>query len=74
MATAVVGQGEWVFSGERLREIRLARGWSQEQLAQATGFRATRISKLENNHVRDPRFSTVLTLAEALGCSTDELA
>ena len=62
------------FSGERLREMRLARGWSQEQLAMKSGFRVSRISLLENNHVTDPRFSTILTLAEALGCSADELA
>jgi len=39
-----------------------------------SGFRVSRISLLENNHVADPRFSTILKLAEALGCSADELA
>ena len=74
MEIAVVERDGRAFSGERLREIRLARGWSQEQLAMKSGFRVSRISLLENNHVADPRFSTILTLAEALGCSADELA
>ena len=71
METAVV---ERAFSGERLREMRKARGWSQMQLAQESGIWVSRISLLENNHVADPRFSTILKLAEALGCSADELA
>ena len=74
METAVVEREGRAFSGVRLREMRKARGWSQEQLAMKSGFRVSRISLLENNHVADPRFSTILTLAEALGCSADELA
>ena len=74
METAVVERDGRAFSGERLREMRLARGWSQAQLAMKSGLRVSRISLLENNHVADPRFSAVLTLAEALGCCADELA
>jgi len=74
METAVVEREGRAFSGEKLRAARKARGWSQEQLAMRSGFRVSRISLLENNHVTDPRFSTILTLAEALGCSADELA
>jgi len=74
METAVIERVGSAFSGEKLRAMRKARGWSQEQLAMKSGFRVSRISLLENNHVTDPRFSTILTLAEALGCSADELA
>ena len=63
-----------IFSGAKLRSLRKARGWSQAQLAMKSGLRVSRISLLENNHVADPRFSAVLTLAEALGCCADELA
>ena len=71
METAVVEQVGSAFSGARLRVMREARGWSQMQLARESGIRNDQISRLENNHVADPRFSTILTLAEALGCSAD---
>ena len=74
METAVVERVGSAFSGEKLRAMRKARGWSQAQLAMKSGLRVSRISLLENNHVADPRFSAVLTLAEALGCCADELA
>jgi len=74
METAVVEREGRAFSGEKLRAARKARGWSQAQLAMKSGLRVSRISLLENNHVADPRFSAVLTLAEALGCCADELA
>ena len=74
METAVIERVGSAFSGEKLRAMRKARGWSQAQLAMKSGLRVSRISLLENNHVADPRFSAVLTLAEALGCCADELA
>jgi len=74
METAVAERVDRAFRGERLREMRLARGWSQMQLACSSGICTVRISRLECGHVADPRFSTILTLAEALGCCADELA
>ena len=74
METAVIERVGSAFSGEKLRAMRLARGWSQMQLARESGLWVSRISLLDNNHTADPRFSTILRLAEALGCSTDELA
>jgi transcriptional regulator with XRE-family HTH domain len=46
--------------GQRLREVRIARGWTQERLADAVGIRTASISRFEHGVVG---FS-VTTLAE----------
>jgi transcriptional regulator with XRE-family HTH domain len=48
-------------------------GYSQEDLADAARLHRTEISKIERAQ-RDPRLSTLLILADALGVSLDELA
>jgi|SRR5580700_1829661 transcriptional regulator with XRE-family HTH domain len=55
-----------------LRE-RTARDYSQEDLADAARLHRTEISKIERAQ-RDPRLSTLLILADALGASLDDLA
>jgi len=74
--TIVAGEdgGRGIEFGMRLRALRKARGWSQEQLAMKSGFRVSRISLLECGHTNDPRASTLRRLAMALGCCIDELA
>jgi transcriptional regulator with XRE-family HTH domain len=52
--------------GRRLRAERTRRFLTQEQLAQKAGISQKQLSKIENNEV-EPRFSTILSLAEALG-------
>lgn len=47
-----------------LKALRAERGWSQEDLADATGLHTTAISKMERG-ARAPRFPTIVTLAEA---------
>jgi len=49
----------------RLREIRLERGWSQEELARRARISRVYLNKLETRK-QDPRLSVVARLAEAL--------
>ena len=49
-----------------LRTARKRAGLTQEQLAKKAGVRQGMVSKLESGHIRNPRFSTVLSLARAL--------
>lgn len=50
---------------DNLREARLARGWSQQELGAAADLHITAISMLERAE-REPRLSTVTRLASAL--------
>ena len=49
-----------------LREARQRRGWTQEQLADASGVEQSNISAIERGITRDPNTSTALKLAAAL--------
>lgn len=48
-----------------LKDLRLERGWSQEDLSRESKLHTTAISKIEGAN-RAPRFPTVVILAEAL--------
>lgn len=62
---------EWVIRyrrhlGTRLYDLRMARGWTQEQLAERTGFARETISEWENgNH--SPLLDHLILLTDALG-------
>jgi transcriptional regulator with XRE-family HTH domain len=58
--------------GANLRRRRQAASLSQEQLADLSGFHFTEISRLERG-VREPRLSTIVRLARALGLTPAEL-
>ena len=58
--------------GRNLRGRRLASGWSQQQLSDRCELHLTEISRLENGH-RNPRLSTIVKLADALGIAPSEL-
>ena len=49
--------------GEKLRDLRIKRGWSQTQLAKGLGFRQTTISSWETN-VSEPDFQTIKKIAD----------
>lgn len=53
---------------------RKARGWSQDQLAQAAGMSRPALSDLETGETSDPRSATVQRVAKALGWTDDQLA
>jgi transcriptional regulator with XRE-family HTH domain len=64
--------GYVVTVGERLKEERLLRGWSQRDLAQEAGTTAETISSIETGQ-HDPRPSTLRKLAEGLGIEVRDL-
>jgi transcriptional regulator with XRE-family HTH domain len=57
---------------ERLRELRVAKGLSQEQLADEADIHRTHISLIERNR-RSVRLETLERLAKALGVPPAEL-
>jgi len=58
--------------GERLRDLRKARGYTQEQLAKKIGVAKTTITGYEKNN-REPNVLTITKLAQALNVSGNEL-
>ena len=55
-----------------LRKLRLAKGVSQQQLAQAIGTTQQSINKYEN-HSTEPDIQTLIRLADYFGTSVDDL-
>jgi transcriptional regulator with XRE-family HTH domain len=58
--------------GKRIRELRDIKGWSQEDLAEASGLHRTYISGIERG-ARNPTLSVIGQLADALNVSPREL-
>jgi putative transcriptional regulator len=56
----------------RVKELRSARGWTQEQLAQAVGVSRQSINSIERNRYV-PSLTLALTFAKVFACSTDEI-
>jgi putative transcriptional regulator len=56
----------------RLRELRAARGWTQEQLADLVGVSRQSINSIERNRYV-PSLQLALTFAWVFGCSTDDI-
>lgn len=56
----------------RVKELRAARNWTQEQLAQATGVSRQSINSIERNRYV-PSLELALTFARIFACSTDEI-
>jgi len=58
--------------GERVRELRKARGWTLEQAAQQVGLARSTLSKIENDQM-SPTFEAVRKLASGMGISIPQL-
>ncbi len=58
--------------GRRLRDLRKAKGWSQEKLAEKSGLSVKAIQTAERD-THDPSLFSVICIADALGCSLDYL-
>lgn len=56
---------EAVAFGKRVRELRLARRWTQEQLAEEAGLTSVQLSRIETG-TNEPKLTTILRLARAL--------
>ena len=58
--------------GKKVRELRLARGLSQEELAFKSGVHRTYLGGIERGE-RNPSLKNIAAIAEALGVSLSEL-
>jgi len=58
--------------GDKVRELRMKRGLSQEQLAELSGLHRTYISSLELGK-RNVSLINIFALAKALGVTPDKL-
>jgi putative transcriptional regulator len=56
----------------RVKELRDARGWTQEQLANAVGVSRQSINSIERDRYV-PSLPLALTFARVFGCLTDEI-
>jgi putative transcriptional regulator len=56
----------------RVKELRAAQGWTQEQLAAAAGVSRQSINSIERNRYV-PSLELALTFARIFHCSTDEI-
>ena len=58
--------------GKRVKALREAKGWSQEELADRAGMHRTYISAVERA-VRNPTLTVIARIAKALKVSITEL-
>ena len=56
--------------GERLKHLRQAAGWTQQQLAERAGLVQSNVSHLERGE-REPSWEVLGRLADALGVRLD---
>ena len=56
----------------RVRGLRLARGWTQQQLAEAVGVSRQSINSIECNRYV-PSLPLALMFARVFGCATDDI-
>jgi transcriptional regulator with XRE-family HTH domain len=70
MATEILG----VALADRIKELRLAAGISQEQLAYRAGVTISVVRSLEQGTVENPQWFTIRGIARVLGVSLDDLA
>ncbi len=56
----------------RVKELRLASGWTQEQLASAVGVSRQSINSIERNRYV-PSLELALTFARVFACPTDDI-
>lgn len=58
--------------GAHVRELRYAREWTQEDLAERSGLNVVQISHLEGGR-NEAKISTILRLAKAFGITPSKL-
>lgn len=59
--------------GSRIRQLREARGWTQEQFAKLVGVTKSAVSQWENDATKNLKLVTFLKVVEVLHTSTDYL-
>ena len=60
--------------GDRIKELRLARGLTQEELGELTGLQKSAIAKYENGKTENMKRAVIMKMAKALGVSPAYLA
>lgn len=65
-------QSVLVALGERIRELREKKHWSQEKFADLCGLHRTAIGFLERAE-RNPRLDTLITVSKGLGITVSQL-
>lgn len=58
--------------GQRVKAARIAKGWTQERLADEAGLASVQVSRIERG-VREVRLTTVLRLLRALELESGQL-
>ena len=58
--------------GERVRKLRKAKGWGQDEFAFRAGLHRNHVGAIENNHL-DPQLSTLYKVAKGLEMELHEL-
>jgi transcriptional regulator with XRE-family HTH domain len=66
-------RGETTELGKRIRQLREAREWSQEQLARRAGLGLMAINRIENGEVRQPKRTSIRGIAAALEIPVNDL-
>jgi transcriptional regulator with XRE-family HTH domain len=61
-----------VYIGNRLKELRIRRALTQEELAAKAGMGKNTVNRIERN-LNEPHMSTLRKLAQALGVEPHEL-
>jgi putative transcriptional regulator len=56
----------------RIKDLRIAQGWTQEELAQAAGVSRQSINSIERNRYV-PSLELALIFARLFACATDEI-
>ncbi|WP_442811437.1 helix-turn-helix domain-containing protein [Streptosporangium sp. NBC_01756] len=59
--------------GPKLRELRLERGYTQQQLATSAEIALSTLRKIETAAVVEPGYFTILSLLKALGARVEDL-
>lgn len=59
--------------GERIKELRKAKGFSQRELAGRISIDFSYLSKIENGRMEPPSEEVILRIAEELDANADEL-
>jgi transcriptional regulator with XRE-family HTH domain len=60
--------------GELIAIARECKGWTLRDLEKACGVANPLLSQIETSKVKDPGFSTVVRIADALGISIERVA
>ena len=64
---------DYISIGNRIKELRITKGWTQAKLAEASGIEPSNISHIERAATK-LSLPTLVNIANALGATLDEIA